>query len=80
MAVIALLMLLATVVDIYFTYFGPKPQIMPGSTSKKLEKALPLQILLTFSVFSNFEKLMRTGRSPDAIGCLDGMRLTTARV
>ena len=43
---------------------------------KKVYKASSLaeEILVSFSVTANIERVMRTGRPRDAIGCLDGMR------
>ncbi len=35
------------------------------------------KILLCFSLPANVDRLLRTGRPKDVIGCLDGMRLDT---
>ncbi len=42
--------------------------------NKKKSNPMAVDILLCFSLSANIERLMRTGRSRDAIGCLDGMR------
>ncbi len=68
---IGLVMVAATGVDLYL-----RDQKSQRNISKSVppSQSFPVKLLLCFSAYANVERLMRTSRSKDTIGCLDGMR------
>jgi hypothetical protein len=72
--VLVALMVVGTVLDVYDVL--SKPNLSIGTKEKIMEKSFAEQLLLTFSMYSNIRRLMRTGGSKgaDHLGCLSGMR------
>jgi hypothetical protein len=69
MLFIALLMVIGCVIDAYLLF---KPE-----KGKAADQPLYVQMLLSFSVYSNIERVMRTTTpmvNTDQLGCLNGMR------
>jgi hypothetical protein len=69
MLFIALLMVIGCVIDAYLLF---KPE-----KSKAADQPLYVQMLLSFSMYSNIERVMRTTTpmvNTDQLGCLNDMR------
>ncbi len=67
LAAIAVVVLIATAVDFLVVRPARADRLRP-------KDSLPMKVLMCFSVPANVDRIMRTGRSKDAIGCVDGMR------